>query len=155
MTTFTNEQRENLLKLARYLWDLPEDYKHFDMKDFFRVGGDTYNTLEANPLLLNECGAVACAVGHGPAAGVVCNDESHLCGKWRAYGRLSFGLSMNMKSWDWCFSSNWWEFDNTPKGAAKRIFYMLEQPEDGRLSEWCYANMSLDDLAIYANQERL
>lgn len=117
---------ENLEKLASYLEGLPTDYEHFDMFDFFWVkNGGGYMYPDEAPLP-PECGAVACAVGHGPAAGLPALEGE----SWSHYSDRVFDLGET--SWNWCFSDRWKKVDNTPQGAAKRIRYMLEhgRPEN-------------------------
>jgi hypothetical protein len=118
--------RTNLEKLAAYLEQLPEDYAHFGMEYYmFNTDGQLYS-LNAAPLL-GTCGTVACAIGHGPAAGIPANEG--LWG-WCYYGVQSFKLSES--EFDWCFESRWALIDDTPHGAAKRIRYLLEhgEPDD-------------------------
>ena len=123
----TKEQNANLEKLANYLLALPEDYEHFDMGDFFIVGEDDYPSLlclksaknKKEIANISSCGAVACAVGHGPAAGIpVGNFKS-----WWSYSNKSF--TGNDLEWAWCFGGEWEGVDDTPKGAGVRIKALL------------------------------
>lgn len=118
--------RKNLEKLAAYLEKLPTNYRHFSMWDFSRVDGvetSDYSDLIKYP---SECGAVACAVGHGPAAGIPARHGED----WNEYSDRMFDLFED--DWQWCFSPLWLTVDDTPQGAAKRIRYLLEHgvPED-------------------------
>jgi hypothetical protein len=132
------KHKENLLKLARYLWDLPENYAHFDMEYYFNVAGALRPPRSGE--LPTGCGTVACAVGHGPAAGIKPSDYVG----WRHYTSEAFGARVLDPVWEWCFDARWSRKDNTPRGAAKRIFYMLENG----------APPSVWNLESYANQER-
>lgn len=121
--------RDNLAKLASYLEKLPADWKHFDMDvyldapDFTSVY-DAEDTYAQNPDLINSCGTVACALGHGPAAGIKPNYEAGCGISWWDYGTLNFtGSADNL--YDWLFSSFWSHVDNTHHGAAARIRYVL------------------------------
>lgn len=114
--------RENLEKLASYLEGLPADYDHFEMATYFRQDRRTINDPLQAPLA-GACGTVACAIGHGPAAGIPA-EETAMEG-WEDYSDRVFELSCNEETW--CFSSCWRWVDNTPHGAAKRIRYMLER----------------------------
>jgi hypothetical protein len=136
------KHRENLLKLARYLWDLPEDYTHFDMETFFDGPDPIGHCPPQNAQRPGGCGTVACALGHGPAAGVKPSDN---VAGWYSYSLEAFGLPGHSTEWLWCFSDTWRQKDNTPRGAAKRIFYMLERrsPRSGWTPD------------IYADQKRL
>ena len=100
----TDTQRSNLTRLADYL--AKGKTKHqFDMRDYY----------EESP-----CGTVACAAGHGPAAGV----RMMKAEDWVEYVDRVFGESV--AQWYWCFCDCWGSTDNTPQGAAARIRYMLE-----------------------------
>lgn len=125
----THEQ--NLRKLAAYLLALPEGYERFHMASF--------------------CGTSACALGHGPDAGIPRQSDD-----WMRYAAESFGLGSTaqhwvLHSWQWCFSPDWAKVDNTPHGAAKRILWMLENgvPDDAILQECgkaslCYAATAIE-----------
>lgn len=123
MTDLTPLQRANLLTLANYLMKLPDDYEHFGMAHFFE--GDHAVTDVAH------CGTTACAVGHGPAAGI-----TPLPHHWDTYGQSSrldwwdyskdLLCSMGSGAWDFMFSGCWDEHDDTPRGAAARIRYVLK-----------------------------
>lgn len=122
----TNEQRNNLLQLALYVWNLPDDYDRFCMFAFW----DEPLGLRETPYLYNHstvvkpaCGTTACFAGHGPAAGVRLSENDQ---DWHRYIRRVFGLESLSDDWDWLFASDWQEFDNTTKGAAKRAFYFLK-----------------------------
>lgn len=118
-----DEQRANLATLAAYLRTLPAEYPDFSMDDFTADGG----RVAVQP----ECGTAACAAGHGINAGV-----SALAGEsWYDYSVRSFAPDEYWKGpspWDWCFSANWSDIDNTAHGAADRITYMLAHgvPDD-------------------------
>lgn len=142
----TKTQIRNLKTLASYLAKLPEDYRHFAMRTFYKDGAksNSYDLFKAAP----HCDTVACALGHGPAAGVLPKNviiEDLFDTRWNfAFAQsvawqeycykyfipFKFGdddgtLESNM--WSWCFSSAWDEYDDTPLGAAKRIMYMLSK----------------------------
>lgn len=135
----TRPQRSNLDKLATYLEGLPEDYSHFDMMLFI---GDEEGNMEdwefANYARRNGgvaqfgCGTVACAVGHGPAAGVLFRGEFETIafweGKrkvpnWNTYSRRFAPTGTEM--WCWLFDSDWTEVDPHHWGAAARIRFIL------------------------------
>lgn len=131
--------RENLTKLANFLMTLPDDQPDFDMKNFY--SGDGVTAYVKEPHI--PCGSTACAVGWGPAAGIPL-DPKYLTDDrvepvdWWAYYQEVFGLSQRhtYDEWEWCFSGEWgWGgVDNTPRGAAARILYMLDDnPVD---SQW-------------------
>ena len=99
----TDTQRANLARLADYLETVPQSA--FDMESFEEE---------------TDCGTVACAVGHGPAAGF----PKPVLEAWTSYSSREF--APDSPAWDWCFFGRWSETDNTPQGAAARIRYMLE-----------------------------
>lgn len=80
----------------------------------------------------HDCGTVACAIGHGPKAGLAVEEFDR---SWYLYSERVFGLSD--RGWTWCFGSEWEAIDNTPAGAAKRIQYLIKHglPEDHR-DQW-------------------
>jgi hypothetical protein len=73
----------------------------------------------------NSCGAVCCAIGWGPAAGVGVRGEW----SWWSYCDNNFITTPNdeepTEAWKWCFDTDWANVDNTAKGAAKRILWLL------------------------------
>jgi len=137
--------RDNLKKLADYLLSLPDNYNNFSMWQYFEHRHhDVQNPAfaEAEYLLcqrpLNECGAVACAVGHGPEA-QVCGVENFLSHSrrvvdWNAYCNANFvQVQSDYESYlrvsdeyAWLFDGDWAVVDNSAKGAAKRILYFLD-----------------------------
>lgn len=62
--------------------------------------------------------AIAIALGHAPLIIPAKPSES-----WNSYSDRVFGLSTD--EWHWCFGGGWAVYDNTPKGAAKRIRYLI------------------------------
>lgn len=159
-------RRANLLKLADYLESLPKRYKHFEMGDFTSHKGGcslakeiddekvrevceefeengwgrrrTESTLYARSIdkFLNNCGTSACALGHGPAAGIPLakshietermNGASIVTGiNWGAYTR-NFLPCENDMDWEFLFGGDWAYFDNHHWGAAARIRYVLD-----------------------------
>jgi hypothetical protein len=132
--------RANLEKLAAYLEQLPEDYTHFDMGLFLTLNDVAINAWTT--IRAGACGTVACALGHGPAAGIILATKN---ADWDAYGEKAFELVFD--EWDWCFSSGWASVDNTPHGAAKRIRHLLDHgvPSNGweqrcRYKPYMFAN---------------
>lgn len=102
MLNLTQRHRDNLQTLANYLATVPK--KSFNMSTFE-----------------SECGNIACAVGHGPAAGI----GEHPGTDWWRYARTYF-VAENVEVWHWIFGKEWCLRDNTPEGARKRIQHYLE-----------------------------
>jgi hypothetical protein len=75
-----------------------------------------------------SCGTVACAVGHGPAAGIRVYGDTD----WSDYADRVFG-EMPENDFTYMFGSSWSYSDNTPKGAAARIrtYVALGRTPDG------------------------
>lgn len=135
--------RNNLERLATYLESLPEDYSHFHMGDYLR--GNVVSSVSArirrNNEMLNyarnnggflHCAYAACAVGHGPAAGILVpqryllNDSTV---NWLSYNLALFTEESSANGWppihEFLFSSVWMTIDNHHWGAAARIRYAL------------------------------
>lgn len=128
--------KDNLLKLANHLEALPANYDQFDMEYFMK---DRYAELYpfSADRLTTDCGTVACAVGHGPAAGIPIEGDTG----WDKYAERVFGIGAVRGSydrWEYLFSGAWAGIDNTPKGAAARIKTFLKL---GRVPE----GFSFDD----------
>lgn len=129
MLNITPEQRANLLKLADYLYALPENYDKFHMGTFAtrKSEDELCGYREITPLkVLNElhvCGTTACAIGHGPVCGI---KPIPLDTGWDTYAGRAFGTEFGSRLFSLCFSDAWEEYDNTAKGAAQRIYFLLD-----------------------------
>lgn len=127
----TDEQRANLEKLAVYLEGLPTNYDQFDMAYVIKDcrEGDVVSYALRNGGV-SSCGTAACALGHGPAAGVFVPGHMIIDRKyvaWSEYARL-FGSRIDWGN-DWCFGAVWKVVDNHHFGAAARIRYLLAHGE--------------------------
>lgn len=119
-------QRANLLKLADYLatWKETEKDK-FNMLSYARqqrrgrgiIGPTSY--CDAT----KTCGTVACALGHGPAAGI----DPDGIQTWPTYSYNKFGLSSFSILWTYAFGSEWYFIpgQDTARAAAMRIYIVL------------------------------
>jgi hypothetical protein len=142
----SNRQEKNLRRLAAYLAALPPDYGHFDMQfylsaldDDFKTNYGDYDSVGEAGKVVAECGTVACAIGHGPAAGI--KPQRDEC--WYNYATRVTGLHND--GFSWCFSGNWSARDNTPLGAAERITVMLDNkalPDDANSQRYGQAPLS-------------
>ena len=159
----TRANRANLLKLADYLDSLPRSYRHFDMENFIagRNNDDTKVVayMLKNGGLYNNCGTPGCALGHGPAAGVlarrgvevVTSPYGYESVDWEQYGYRFIDDETHdyQLVWDFLFSGMWGSLtfytdsgdlvqyvtkvDDHHHGAAARIRFILagnEVPED-------------------------
>lgn len=108
-----------LKRLAIYLNNLPDDYDHFDMRQYY--GYDVFMT-PAHATPPSACGTVACAIGHLP---FVPDTVKPFQGEgWRdyAYRALLDGERFRILKFEFMFSGYWDTIDNTAQGAAKRIW---------------------------------
>lgn len=150
--------RENLAKLADYLHTLPDDYAKFDMATYIgrdsRHSATVDDTPELRQYLLNndglpDCGSVACAVGHGPAAHIFMLPDELTGGwgdgpQWSSYVERVFGFPPDSDEFRWLFSPEWARQDNTPQGAAKRIDYLLANGLPEGWDEYVWVHDFLD-----------
>lgn len=113
----TPEQIENRRKLISYLKKKTLKAK-FDMGAFTELA----NSFEDQDLL-SDCGTIGCAVGHGPYAGI--NKEVNE--DWLLYSYRAFGIDFEFIEWDFCFSGEWENHDNTALGAAKRLEFFTDK----------------------------
>jgi len=99
---------------------IPED------KEWYEI---VRSTELAVPEVYNHCGTSACAVGHGPLAGIPVLPEDR--NQWPRYEKRVFGVSQNdsetkYKVWTLFFGPDWLSDNNTAKGTAMRIRYIME-----------------------------
>jgi len=130
--------RENLIKLATYLEGLPIDYQHFTMETYIGVAeGDDWAmpdmytmgkyARQNGGLAQFPCHTVACALGHGPAAGILANPSADMIGDHIIWSRYSEKfVDHGEEHWSWIFGEEWAEIDNTHRGAAARIRFLLD-----------------------------
>lgn len=121
-------QHANLKKLADYLAKGNTE-KIFNMEEFCTGSYENYDD-ETIALENYDCGTAACAMGHGPAAGI----KPFLHEDWWDYSRRAFGIDQSemdagFDAFQWMFSSVWAHIDNTPQGAAARIYWFLDHGE--------------------------
>lgn len=116
--------RRNLKTLADHLYNLPSDYKHFDMAHF-------HNAITPCRVTSAKHIVKACPIGHIPR---VLTDEftSYLGGRsdrvyttWVDLAEFIFDLDSAWEVYEYMFGAEWVNFDNTPKGAAQRIYRVL------------------------------
>lgn len=119
--TESEMNRKNLKKLADYLADLPEGGPRFDMTWYYTVPGDN-NVFPSE--IVESCKTAACAVGYAThIRGLEAYDDEH---NWGTYIERIFGFYEGSESYTWCFHADWGDYDNTAKGASKRIKYFLK-----------------------------
>ena len=117
-------KKRNLRKLANYLLNLPEGYKHFDMETLCSTDKGAFDDSPlAVKAVIESCGTTACALGHAPT---IRGFEPEDGEDWEEYCERMFGLEFNENDWEWCFGTIWEGLDNSPLGAALRIFYLLD-----------------------------
>lgn len=142
----TAQHKSNLKQLADYHGALPIGYSHFSMSGFHwsvskgsPIGFETPIKIILEQRV-SECGAVACVIGHSADAGlpIVKLDGTDLP-DWDGTSEHNFGCSLanpNLKlkeAFEWMFGAGWANTDNSPHGAAKRIYWYLEH---GTPTDW-------------------
>jgi hypothetical protein len=158
--------RGNLKTLADYLFELPENYDSFNMSSYFSVVEDGLwgrefeirNKYARENGGVHNCGAVACAVGHGPSAGFLAVDSDFPGSTidWSAYCERNFcpvfseGSDAISSEFAWMFGGMWSHFDNTAKGAAERIYFFLDHGVPSGFSENCFHGNFLNHYKGYA-----
>lgn len=124
--SISSTQRGNLSKLATYLESLPDDYQEFDMSTFYRkpdfLAREKFGDYKTEGSL---CGSVACALGHGVLAGIS-PDNSSIDGEMKWFKYTTNFVPYNSDMDTWLFGEDWADIDNTVKGAAARIRYLLD-----------------------------
>ena len=144
----TDEQKANLAKLADYLDAMTPEYakKHFAMSVFMacpageweltpyqiRNGdSDDFDALNVDAVYgqtndVYACGTCACAIGHGPAAGIAADPVADA--SWDKYSQRALGISQfyNTGIWSDLFGP---QNPDDPKAAAERIraFLLTQQ----------------------------
>ena len=131
--TTSKDPRANLTTLASQLEALPADYAQFEMACFLDFEDDekTRNYLLNNGGV-SSCGTSACAVGHGPSAGLfflpdeIMVNFGEIQPNWMTYTRRVFGIHRYSDEFSFLFGGAWADYDNTVHGAAARIRYYLD-----------------------------
>lgn len=121
----TFNQLANIERLANYLDQLPANYPHFDMEDWFHPASGMQFSTEADEIQASaelrdpKIGSCGCALGHTIAAGInPCNTKSWVMMAQRVYG-ITGSEFVKVFAGDLAF------VDNTPKGAARRLRALL------------------------------
>jgi len=124
----------NLALLAQYLFNLPDDYKFFDMGRFVKNNKNVCQVDTDDDNLIN-CGTAGCAIGHAPfVKGIVTDrpvcdygalDVLNNSAGWVQYAEDVSGIDGSDQTWEYMFGGGWDCNDNTPYGAAQRILYIL------------------------------
>ena len=77
--------------------------------------------------LYNYCGTAACAVGHGPLAGIPIKKNEDFAEYSSRVFIDDIDSDDHALAWQFLFASSWVNIDNTPKGAAARIWLLLDK----------------------------
>ena len=118
----TRRQRANLRKHANYLYALPNESK-FDMRNLaLDYRGDQIEDVSD----VKVCGTIMCSLGY---AALCFPRIARRNDSWDEFCLDIFGMEPfhNWQAWDFLFSMNWTDRDNTITGAADRIIYFLEK----------------------------
>ena len=114
--------KENLLKLAKFLETLPQE--KFDIGKYRKCKGGYLAPFRD----VDNCGSIGCSIGWAPFV----KGLEPVSDDWNNDGTLSFGaysrriFNITHDEWSWCFSSEWKPVDNTPSGASERIYYLVK-----------------------------
>lgn len=143
--------RKNLALLRDHLRTVPQE--RFNMRQFAQtpddeLGPNDLKVVTDSAVPDYACGAVCCAVGRGPAAGIEPLDKeswSEYC--FRVFGVGFQGYRSREFAFLWLFDMEWALSDNSPTGAAERIDWYLARgvPDDYdaqvyRRAPLCYAD---------------
>ncbi len=130
--------------LADFLDTIPDHEPRFDLRTFFDTCSVDleHKYVKTGDMPSPDCGTTACALGWGPAAGIIPSPDTFKNGTmyWNRYFLTDFmGRKLPEKGFmfiyddeeadavfAWCFDERWAPIDNTAKGAAARIRYMLD-----------------------------
>lgn len=108
MRYITEEHRANLDKLAAYLESLPEDYDRLKMAQFVTIDHSwaaySYSPQFGAERFKTDCTTCACALGHGPAAGLPVDDYDR---DWNDYSSRVFGVHPAHIIGRYMFDANW------------------------------------------------
>ena len=138
--TLQPETQADLLQLAQILFHLADQPDpHFDMENFIHIPSLTkkQNLMlrpdEAAPMfrqhLEPNCGSVACALGHAAVHKIGFDranavPHQNLLMLWGNYAELFTDGQEIVETW--LFDYEWRHHDNTPRGAALRIYFLLQ-----------------------------
>lgn len=113
------EQLANLATLRDFLPIVDQDNFHMG---WFAADGNGCIELHELKEVKHTCGTAGCAIGWAPAAGI-----KPLKGEgWVEYSERVFGYACNSTTWEYMFSSDWSDVDNSTTGAAERIGFVLK-----------------------------
>jgi len=139
----TKRNLDNLWKLCRHLERLPTWYEHFNMATYHN---QKIAEEQVKPHSQWPCGTVACAAGHSIDAGVPFNARfiekqedqewgepafEYLAVDWASFAADAFMNDETLENkeaqrlYSWLFSGGWHSLDNTHRGAAARIRWVL------------------------------
>ena len=118
----------NFRKLATHLIFKPQE--EFDMAEY-RVRKEKLG-FGLPPIFGKRmiCKTTACALGAAiDIPGLEPGPDDHLeeVFSWDTYCERIFGVQRPSAIWSWVFDYRWEKFDNTPRGAAARIIYLLQK----------------------------
>ena len=126
----SNQQRENLKKLVRFLEALPEDYDGVRMDRWAEDGMEAANATPEHP-----CGTPACLAGHGPGAGIpFISSEFGRFGSplWERYTRRVFAREQDRRAF---MMGVYWP-DSIPEGIARIKLVLADKVP----ADWDYSD---------------
>ena len=137
--------KQKLEILAAGLVEIPQEnfnMGYYRSRDGWVPEGKSWRRFRAAAFKSPEnCGTAGCAIGSAPfipglepveADYSYCNSGE----KYLDFGTYSTRVLEITEAdsdldgpWEWCFDAEWCEIDNTPRGAAKRIRYLIANGE--------------------------
>lgn len=127
MTQLTAINRKNLEKLATYLEGLPVDYEKFNMRHMLADDdGEEFDLRDpGRARVIHKCGSSACAIGHGPNAGIRISPHDW---SWTQYADRVFGVNHFTNGiGEYMFGGN---MGGDHRDAAKRIREVLADAQN-------------------------
>ena len=119
-----------------------EDESKFDMDVWLSCERSEADEKLNSYRKINQCGYSACAIGWTPSiAGMPEPDKRE---SWREYGIRVYRL--RWKGFGCCFDEAWASIDNTPKGAAARMQYLLDNED---LGDWEFDKDRLIERGVF------
>ncbi len=115
--------RENLANMAEYIKTVPPGFV-----DMIRFRETNVRDILAKVEQTHKCNTIGCIIGHCTILDLEENLPRHWNGDidFTVWSKQFTGLMPSSDEWKYLFGANWSTVDNTPEGAAKRIYYFLE-----------------------------
>lgn len=139
LDSLSKENIKNLRKVAKYMPTIPK--KDFAM-DSYRSSTDEV----PDSCMSHNCNTIGCILGHATILFPFNQIPKYLSGNinFNELSGIFFGINNWKKEWSFLFGPEWYNSDNTPEGASRRILYFLE---NGLPSNWDEQMMGLGPIS--------